>query len=74
MVIARENNEIIIKIPDAEEVISIADLQYLIEFIKFRKIVSQSKANQEEIDKLAREVNSSWWAENKNRFLEEEEE
>jgi hypothetical protein len=74
MVIARENNEIIIKIPDAEEVISIADLQYLIEFIKFRKIVSQSKASQEEIDELAREVNSSWWAENKNRFLEEEEE
>ena len=74
MVIARENNEIIIKISDAEEVISIADLQYLIEFIKFRKIVSQSKASQEEIDELAREVNSSWWAENKNRFLEEEEE
>lgn len=73
MVIARENNEIIIKIPDADQVIDVADLQYLIEFIRYRKIVSQSEAKQEDIDELAREVNSGWWTLNKKRFLEEEE-
>ena len=69
MVIERENNDIIIRISDDEGNLDIKELQEILDYIIYRRLVSKSKATQGQIDELAREVNKSWWAENKDRFL-----
>jgi len=44
-------------------------LQRLIDYLKYLEATSSSKAKQADIDKLADEVNSSWWEANKFRFI-----
>jgi hypothetical protein len=44
-------------------------LQRLIDYLKYLEATSNSKAKQPDIDKLADEVNSSWWGANKSRFF-----
>ncbi len=65
MVLERTANEVIIRLPGN---INWEDLELMIRFIKYRENISKSKATQEDIDKLAREVNKQWWEENKHRF------
>ena len=43
-------------------------LQRLIDYVKYLEATSKSKAKQSDADKLAKEVNSSWWAKNRKRF------
>lgn len=69
MVIERENNDIIIRISDEEGNLDIKELQEILDYIIYRRLISKSKATQDQIDELAREVNKSWWSENKDRFL-----
>lgn len=40
-------------------------LQRLIDYVKYLESTSKSKAKQADFDKLADEVNASWWAKNK---------
>lgn len=47
------------------------ELELVIRYIKYRENVSQSKATQDQIDQLARDVNKQWWEENKHRFVKE---
>jgi hypothetical protein len=44
----------------------------MLKYIRYRERVSKSQAKQEDIDRLASDVNKQWWAENKHRFLKEE--
>ena len=44
-------------------------LQRLIDYMKYLEATSKSKAKQSEVDKLADEVNASWWNENRKRFI-----
>lgn len=44
-------------------------LQRLIDYVKYLEATSRSKAKQEDVDKLADEVNASWWAKNRKRFI-----
>ena len=41
----------------------------LIDYAKYLKATSKSKAKQSNVDKLAEDVNSGWWERNKQRFL-----
>lgn len=66
MVLERTDNEVIIRLPAN---INWEDLELMIRFIKYKQNVSRSKATQEEIDQLARDVNKQWWEENKDRLL-----
>lgn len=43
-------------------------LQRLIDYVKYLEATSKSKAKQADADKLADELNSSWWVKNKKRF------
>lgn len=43
-------------------------LQRLIDYLKYLEATARSKAKQSDADKLADEVNASWWAKNKKRF------
>ena len=44
-------------------------LQRLIDYAKYLEATSKSKAKQEDVDKLADEVNASWWEKNGKRFI-----
>lgn len=44
-------------------------LQRLIDYVKYLEATSKSKAKQLDIDKLADQVNSGWWAKNRKRFI-----
>ncbi|MGZ3836878.1 MAG: hypothetical protein ACXVB0_25400 [Mucilaginibacter sp.] len=61
-----DNNKITITVSKS---IDKFGLQRLIDYIKYLEATSNSKARQSEIDKLADEVNSSWWQANKSRFI-----
>jgi hypothetical protein len=68
MTIERSNSEIIIRIPGN---VDTEGLQRLINFLTYREATAESKASQDDVDKLAKEVNKSWWEENKDRFLKQ---
>jgi len=44
-------------------------LQRLIDYVKYLEATSKGKAKQGDVDKLADEVNASWWVKNKKRFI-----
>ncbi len=44
-------------------------LHRAIGYLKHREATAVSKAKQKEVDKLAADVNTSWWAENRKRFI-----
>ena len=44
-------------------------LQRLIDYAKYLEATSTSKAKQVEVNKLADEVNASWWNNNSKRFI-----
>lgn len=69
MTIERTANEIILKLPVNT---SIEEIQRFLNYLHYKEIVSSSKATQEDVDQLAREVNKNWWKKNKHRFLPEE--
>jgi hypothetical protein len=48
--------------------VDIFGIQRLIDYGRYLEATSQSKAKQSDIDKLADEVNESWWNNNKHRF------
>jgi len=66
MIIERTDKEISIRIPNS---VGLEGTQRIIDYIRYQEITSKSKANQEEVDKLAREVNKGWWEKNKDSFL-----
>ncbi len=45
-------------------------LERVIDYLKYLEITSNSIAKQSEIDKIADEVNESWWSKNRNRFIQ----
>lgn len=61
-----DNGQIIIKISSSVDSFG---LQRVIGYIKYLEATSKSKAKQEDVDKLADEVNASWWAKNRKRFI-----
>jgi hypothetical protein len=44
-------------------------LQRLIDYIKYLEATSKSKAKQSDVDRLADEVNATWWEKNRQRFI-----
>ena len=56
MTIERTEDEIIIRLPTTFD---IDELQRMIDLLEYKSIVSKSKATQEQIDELAKDVNKS---------------
>jgi len=68
MTIERTAESIIVTLPASFD---ITEIQRFLDYLRFKEIVSKSKATQEQIDQLAREVNKGWWQKNKNRYFPE---
>jgi hypothetical protein len=66
MIIERTDKEILIRIPNT---IDVESAQRIIDYIRYLEITSKSQATQEEVDKLSREINKTWWDKNKSEFL-----
>jgi hypothetical protein len=66
MIIERSHDEVIIRIPAS---VNTEDLQDFIDFARYKELTAKSTATQNEIDKLAEEVNKEWWTQNRNRFI-----
>ena len=60
------NNQIVITVSSSVDSFG---LQRLIEYVKYLEVTSRSKAKQSDVDKLADEVNASWWKKNRKRFI-----
>ena len=62
----KNNNEIVIRVSSSVDSFG---LQRLLGYIKYLEATSKSKAKQSDADKLADEVNASWWLKNRKRFI-----
>ncbi len=67
MIIERTDKEIILRLPvsaDAKWV------ERVINYLKFKEAVMNSKGTEEEANQLADQSKKEWWAKNKSRFIE----
>ena len=66
MIIERTNNEVIIRI-SAD--IDTESLQNFVDYLSYKEATAKSEASQADVDQLARDLKSGWWAKNRNRFI-----
>ena len=66
MLIERTSQEVIIRIPAS---VDTTGLQRLIDFLTYQEATASSKATQQQVDKLAREVKKGWWKRNRKRLV-----
>jgi len=66
MIIERTDNEILIRIPNT---LNTERAQQIIDYIRYQIATAGSQAKQEEVDEIAKEINSTWWEKNKDTFL-----
>jgi hypothetical protein len=66
MIIERTSKEILLKIsPNVDKF----GIERVLEYIEYLELTSSQIVNQSDVDKLADELNETWWKQNKNRFL-----
>ena len=66
MLIERTSDEVIIRLPAS---VDTAGLQRLIDYLSYKEATVNSKATQEQIDKLSKELKKGWWKKNRKRFM-----
>lgn len=65
MNIQRSGDQIVITLPAS---VNIDGVQRLINYLLYKEATQNSKAQQADVDALARAVNKQWWEKNKHRF------
>ena len=63
MLVERTKNQIVIKVSPQVDTFG---FQRIIDYLE---VTSKSKATQDNADKLADELNESWWKKNRKRFI-----
>ena len=66
MLIERTNKELIIRLPAS---VDTAELQRLLDYLTYKEATENSKASQEQVDELAKEVKKGWWKANRNHLV-----
>jgi len=66
MLIERTSKEVIIRLPAS---VDTTGLQRLVDYLIYKESTSNSKATQEQVDKLAKETKKGWWKKNRKRFI-----
>lgn len=66
LTVRREDETIMISIPAS---INNTYIEQLLDYLRVKSIAAESQATEEEIVKLANEINQSWWQANKQRFI-----
>ncbi len=58
MKVERTKDEIVVRLPSS---IDLTELQDMLDYLKYRELTANSNAKQEDVDKLAKAVNSTMW-------------
>lgn len=66
MQIERTEKEIIIRVSSKTD---LSGLQRILDFIRVNEMGAENMVSDVEIEELARESKSTWWKENKSRFM-----
>ena len=66
MLIERTSREVIIRLPAS---VDTTGLQRLVDYLSYKEATANSKATQEQVDKLASEVKKGLWKKNRKRFI-----
>lgn len=66
MLVERTNKEIIIRLSAS---VDTEDIQDLLNYARYKELVSGFKVDQKTVDKLADEINSKWWSKNRKQFI-----
>ncbi len=68
MSIEQTTDAIVVRLP-LNVKLDIEEVQRFLNYLRYKELVSKSKATQDQIDELAKSVNAGWWEKNKKRFL-----
>ncbi|MEM6769498.1 MAG: hypothetical protein AAF597_02840 [Bacteroidota bacterium] len=63
--VERTSEAILIKLPLDT---SPKDIQHVLDYFEYVKLVNQSQATEDDISALAKEAKSGWWQSNQERF------
>jgi hypothetical protein len=66
MISERTDKEIIFRLPVSEDA---KWVERVINYLKFKEAVMNSKATEEEANQLVDQSKKDWWAKNKSRFI-----
>jgi len=66
MLIERTNKEVIIRLPAS---VDTTELQRLVDYLTYEEATANSKATQEQVDELAKDVKKGWWEANRRRLI-----
>ncbi len=66
MLVERTSKEVIIRLPAS---VDIEDLQDILNYARYKELTADFKTGQEEVDKLAEEINAAWWAKNRSKLI-----
>lgn len=66
MTVERTKKEVIIRLPAS---IDTEDLQDFLNYARYKELTSGFKVSQNMVDKLASEINSDWWTNNKSNLV-----
>ena len=66
MLVERTSKEVIIRLPAS---VDTEDLQDMLNYARYKELTSNLKVEQEDVDKLASQINSKWWVKNRNKLV-----
>jgi len=66
MQIERTKKEVIIRLPAT---VDTEDLQDFLNYVRYKELTSKFSVSQTQVDKLATQINKSWWTKNRKRFI-----
>ena len=66
MLIERTTSEVIIRLPAS---VDTTGLQRLVDYLTYKEATANSKATQDKVDQLARQVKKGWWKQNRKRLV-----
>lgn len=66
MIIERTEKEVIIRLPSY---VDTNGLQRFVDYLAYKEATALSKANQSDVDILAKEVKKGWWEKNRSRLV-----
>jgi hypothetical protein len=64
MIVERTKNEILVRLPAS---VDLTELQNMLDYLNYKELTANSKANQSDADELAESANKSIWNKIKNR-------
>ena len=66
MLVERTSKEVIIRLPVS---VDTEDLQGFLNYARYKELTSGFQIDQKTVDKLADQINGSWWSKNRKRLI-----